>query len=66
MNTSEVISYDLSSRANLEQAGAMSEKASQRFPSVQGLILHSNQGWQYQYEFYRKELAKHGVIQSMP
>ena len=23
------------------------------------------QGWQYQHEFYRNELAKHGVIQSM-
>ena len=40
-------------------------KAFQRFPSVQGLIMHSDQGWQYQHEFYRNELAKHGVIQSM-
>ena len=43
----------------------MLAKAFQRFPSVQGLIMHSDQGWQYQHEFYRNELAKHGVIQSM-
>lgn len=43
----------------------MLAKAFQRFPSVQGLIMHSDQGWQYQHEFYRNELANHGVIQSM-
>ena len=27
--------------------------------------MHSDQGWQYQHEFYRSELKKHGIIQSM-
>ena len=36
-----------------------------RFPSVQGLVMHSDQGWQYQHAFYRGELQKHGIIQSM-
>ena len=27
--------------------------------------MHSDQGWQYQHETYRKELQKHGIIQSM-
>ena len=65
MNTNEIISYSLSLSPNLEQIKDMLAKAFQRFPSVQGLIMHSDQGWQYQHEFYRNELAKHGVIQSM-
>ena len=65
MNTNEIISYNLSLSPNLEQIKDMLAKAFQRFPSVQGLIMHSDQGWQYQHEFYRNELAKHGVIQSM-
>ena len=65
MNTNEIISYNLSLSPNLEQIKDMLAKAFQRFPSVQGLIMHSDQGWQYQHEFYRNELANHGVIQSM-
>lgn len=65
MNTNEIVSYNLSLSPNLEQIKDMLAKAFQRFSSVQGLIMHSDQGWQYQHEFYRNELAKHGVIQSM-
>ena len=65
MNTNEIISYNLSLSPNLEQVKDMLAKAFQRFPSVHGLILHSDQGWQYQHAFYRNELAKHGIIQSM-
>ena len=65
MNTNEIISYNLSLSPNLEQVKDMLAKAFQRFPSVQGLILHSDQGWQYQHESYRNELAKHGIVQSM-
>ena len=27
--------------------------------------MHSDQGWQYQHEYYRNQLKEHGVIQSM-
>ena len=30
-----------------------------------GVILHSDQGWQYQMVAYRRILAEHGIIQSM-
>ena len=43
----------------------MLNKAFERFPFVQGLVMHSDQGWQYQHAFYRGELQKHGIIQSM-
>lgn len=65
MNTNEVISYNLSLSPNMAQVKDMLDKAFKRFPSVQGLIMHSDQGWQYQHVFYREELKKHGIIQSM-
>ena len=32
---------------------------------VNGLILHSDQGWQYQHAYFRNRLKEHGIIQSM-
>ena len=65
MNTNEIISYNLSTSPNMEQIRDMLNKAFERFPSVQGLVMHSDQGWQYQHAFYCGELQKHGIIQSM-
>ncbi len=65
MNTNEIISYDLSKTPNLAQISSMLEKAFDKFPDLNGLIFHSDQGWQYQHAYYRKELQKHGIIQSM-
>ena len=65
MNTNEIISYDLSQSPNLEQINRMLRSAFKRFPDTKGVILHSDQGWQYQHASYRQELKKHGVIQSM-
>ena len=65
MNTNEIISYNLSTSPNMEQIRDMLNKAFERFPSVQGLVMHSDQGWQYQHAFYRGELQKHEIIQSM-
>ena len=45
MNTNEIISYDLSLSPNMEQIQRMLTKASEKFPSVDGLIFHSDQGW---------------------
>jgi len=65
MNTNEIISFDLSLSPNLEQIHRMLERAFKKFPLVEGLIFHSDQGWQYQHDYYRNELKKHGIIQSM-
>ena len=65
MKTNEVISYNLSLSPNMEQVKDMLHKAFKRFPDVKGLILHSDQGWQYQHAAYREALREHGVIQSM-
>ena len=65
MNNNEVISYDLALHPNLEQTVRMLDRAFEKFPSVEGLIFHSNQGWQYQHAYYRNALKEHGIIQSM-
>lgn len=65
MNTNEIISYDLSLSPNMEQIHSMLEKAFRKYPVVDGLIFHSDQGWQYQHTYYRTLLKNHGIIQSM-
>ena len=43
----------------------MLNMAGKRLNKVEGLILHSDQGWQYQMVAYRRLLAEQGIIQSM-
>ena len=65
MNTNEIISYDLSKSPNLSQIHRMLNKAFQSFPNLNGLIILSDQGWQYQHTYFRNALKEHGIIQSM-
>ena len=65
MHTNEVISYDLSLSPNLEQIRRMLEKGLNKFSSLNGLIFHSDQGWQYQHAYFRNTIEKCGIIQSM-
>ena len=65
MCTNEIISYDLSLSPNLEQIRNMLDSAFEKLPSVEGLIFHSDQGWQYQHEYFRNTLKEHRIIQSM-
>lgn len=65
MYTNEIISYDLSLHPTLEQVSRMLKRAFEKFPCVKGLIMHSDQGWQYQNSYYIKELEKHEITQSM-
>ena len=65
MHTNEVISYDLSLSPNMEQIRRMLEKGLSKFSSLNGLIFHSDQGWQYQHAYFRKAIEKRGIIQSM-
>ena len=43
----------------------MLDRAFDKFPNVEGLIFHSEQGWQYQHAYYRNVLLEHKIIQSM-
>ena len=65
MHTNEIISYDLALRPNLEQIKRMLNKAFEKYPSLSGLVMHSDQGWQYRHAYYRSQLAEHGIRQSM-
>lgn len=62
MNTNEIISYDLSMNPNLEQIERMFNKAFEKFPSLEGLIFHPDQGWQYQHAYFRDQLREHDII----
>ena len=61
----EVVAYDLSYHPNLKQVTNMLEQAFAKIPDGTGLILHSDQGWQYQHKHYQKMLKDKGVQQSM-
>lgn len=65
MYTNEIVAYDLSLHPTLDQVTRMLKKAFRRFPHTQGLILHSDQGWQYQHASYRRLLREKGIVQSM-
>jgi putative transposase len=65
MCTNEIISYDLSLSPNLKQISNMLNKAFKKFPKLDNLILHSDQGWQYKHKSYVDELKSQNIIQSM-
>ena len=43
----------------------MIDKAFWKIPNNTALILHSDQGWQYQHQNYQFRLRQKGIIQSM-
>lgn len=65
MCTNEIISYDLSLHPVFSQVTDMLKKAFAKFPDTSGIIMHSDQGWQYQHMTYQAMLKEHGMIQSM-
>ena len=60
----EIISYNISETPCFGQIEDMLEKAF-KGRKLKGLIMHTDQGWQYQNEKYQKKLKKKGIIQSM-
>ena len=65
MHNREIISWNISNNPNYEQIANMLDIAFHRYPNIEGLIFHSDQGWQYQMNQYHKTLHEHGIIQSM-
>jgi len=43
----------------------MLKKACDRYPALNGLIFHTDQGWQYQNYQFQAWLKNHGISQSM-
>ena len=61
----EVISYNIARHANFNQVVDMLNKAFSKIPDNTNLILHSDQGWQYQMLAYQEMLVEKGIRQSM-
>lgn len=61
----EIISYELTERPVFNQVVVMLNKAFKKIPNNTNLILHSDQGWQYQMKKYQNQLKEKGIIQSM-
>lgn len=61
----EIVSYSISDRPNFKQITDMLTKAFKGIPKQTNLILHSDQGWQYQMREYQSFLKTKGIVQSM-
>ena len=61
----EIISYVISDRPDLKMVVDMLQKAFRKHPQTKGLLMHSDQGWQYQHLRYQYLLREHGITQSM-
>ena len=61
----EIVSYQLSESANFDSVMSMLGKAFKKVNTTQSLLLHSDQGWQYQMKQYQYILKEKGIKQSM-
>jgi len=61
----EIIAYNISRSPNFHLVKDMLESALRETQQNKGLIIHSDQGWQYQMRSYQQILKENGVIQSM-
>jgi transposase InsO family protein len=61
----EIVSYSIGHHPRFSQTVQMLEQAFQKISDNTNLILHSDQGWQYQMKPYQRMLKTKGVRQSM-
>ena len=61
----DIVSYALSDKPVLSMVTRMLNKAFVKIPDDTDLILHSDQGWQYQHRQYQRMLKDKGIRQSM-
>ena len=65
LHSSDLVSYTISDRPVLSMVTTMLDEAFAKIPAGTNLILHSDQGWQYQHKQYQRMLREKGVRQSM-
>lgn len=65
MGAGDIVAWDLSLSPNLEQTNRMLDRAFRKYPNLEGLVLHSDMGWQYQHPDYQRRLRERGIVQSM-
>jgi transposase InsO family protein len=61
----EIVSYELSESPSFKSVMTMLDKALKKISNPTSLLLHSDQGWQYQMKQYQYALQKKGITQSM-
>ena len=65
LHSSDLVSYTISDRPVLSMVTTMLDKAFAKIPDGTNLILHSDQGWQYQHKQYQSMLQEKAIQQSM-
>ncbi len=60
LHSSDLVSYTISDRSVLSMVTTMLDKAFAKIPDHTNLILHSDQGWQYQHKQYQWMLREKG------
>ena len=65
LHSSDLVSYTISERPVLSMVTTMLDKAFEKIPDATNLVLHSDQGWQYQHKQYQRMLREKGIRQSM-
>jgi putative transposase len=65
LHSRDIVSYSISDRPVLSMVTSMLDKAFEKIQDDTQLILHSDQGWQYQHKQYQRLLKVKGVRQSM-
>ncbi len=65
MFNGEIIAYATSCNPDMSLITTMIKKAFRKHKNVDGLVFHSDQGWQYQHLAYQELLQKKGIVQSM-
>ena len=65
LHSSDLVSYTISDHPVLSMVTTMLDKAFAKIPDGADLILHSDQGWQYQHKQYQRMLREKGIRQSM-
>jgi putative transposase len=61
----EIVCYELSERPDFKSVMNMLDKALKKKNESKSLLMHSDQGWQYQMKQYQGVLKQNGIKQSM-
>jgi transposase InsO family protein len=65
LSNQEIVSYQIAKTPHLRMVTSMLNQAFKRLNGHESLLLHSDQGWQYQMSGYRQALSDQGIRLSM-
>ena len=65
MYARDIVAFSISKHPDFDQIESMFKMAFDTYPNLEGLIIHSDMGWQYTYYKYINILKEHKITQSM-